>query len=81
MKTESVQSCLVTEVKDSSWLWHFRYGHLSFGGLKTLQHKNMVTGLPQISIPSQVCEEYVIGKQYHSQFSKGSYGEQKVFWS
>ncbi|KAK3003670.1 hypothetical protein RJ639_018271 [Escallonia herrerae] len=58
LKIESVQSCLMTEVKDSSWLWHFRYGHLSFGGLKTLQQKNMVTGLPQIAIPSQVCEEY-----------------------
>ncbi|KAK3040910.1 hypothetical protein RJ639_027905 [Escallonia herrerae] len=57
LKIESVQSCLMTEVKDSSWLWHFRYGHLSFGGLKTLQQKNMVTGLPQIAIPSQVCEE------------------------
>ncbi|XP_057977620.1 uncharacterized protein LOC131164449 [Malania oleifera] len=37
LKIESVQSCLVAEVKDPSWLWHFRYGHLSFGGLKTLQ--------------------------------------------
>ena len=52
LKITSVQYCLVTEVKDSSWLWHFCYGHLSFGGLKTLQQKNMVTGLPQISIPS-----------------------------
>ncbi|XP_022862718.1 uncharacterized protein LOC111382919 [Olea europaea var. sylvestris] len=36
LKIESVQSYLVAEVKDSSWLWHFRYGHLSFGRLKTL---------------------------------------------
>ncbi|KAK3013886.1 hypothetical protein RJ639_009283 [Escallonia herrerae] len=57
LKIKSVQSCLMIEVKDSSWLWHFRYGHLSFGGLKTPQQKNMVTGLPQIAIPSQVCEE------------------------
>ncbi|KAK2986839.1 hypothetical protein RJ640_011064 [Escallonia rubra] len=71
LKIESVQSCLMTEVKDSSWLWHFRYGHLSFGGLKTLQQKNMVTGLPQIAIPSQVCEECVVGKQHRSQFPEG----------
>ena len=31
----------------------------------------MVTGLPQISIPSQVCEECVVGKQHHSQFPQG----------
>ncbi|RVW33212.1 Retrovirus-related Pol polyprotein from transposon RE1 [Vitis vinifera] len=31
----------------------------------------MVTGLPQISIPSQVCEECVVGKQHRSQFPQG----------
>ena len=25
LKIESVQSCLMVEVKDPSWLWHFRY--------------------------------------------------------
>lgn len=43
LKIESLQHCLVADVKDPSWPWHFRYGHLSFGGLKTLQQKNMVT--------------------------------------
>ena len=71
LKIISVQSCLAAKVKDSSWLWRFRYGHLSFGGLKTIQQKNMVAGLPQISIPSQVCEECVVGKQHCSQFSQG----------
>ncbi|KAK3012760.1 hypothetical protein RJ639_008108 [Escallonia herrerae] len=72
LKIESVQSCLMTEVKDSSWLWHFRFGHLSFGGQKTLQEKNMVTGLPQIVITSQVYEECVVGKQHRSQFPQGN---------
>ncbi|XP_019257647.1 PREDICTED: uncharacterized protein LOC109235854 [Nicotiana attenuata] len=36
IKIDNIQSCLMTEVKDPSWLWHFCYGHLSFGGLKTL---------------------------------------------
>ena len=31
----------------------------------------MVTNLPQITIPSQVCEECVVGKQHHSQFPQG----------
>ena len=78
LKITSVQSCLVAEVKDSSWLWHFCYGHLSFGGLKTLQQKNMVAGLPQIRIPSQVCEECVVGKQHRSQFSQGKSWRAKV---
>lgn len=28
----------------------------------------MVTGLPQITAPSQVCEEYVVSKQHCNQF-------------
>ena len=30
----------------------------------------MVTGLPEIVVPSQVCEECVVGKQHRSQFPK-----------
>jgi len=67
LKIESIHSCLMAKIKDPSWLWHFRYVHLSFGGLKTLQQKNMVAGLPQISTtPSQVYEECVVGKQYRT---------------
>ena len=49
----------------------FRYGHLNFVGLKTLQQKDKVTSLPQITIPSQVCEECVVSKQHPSQFPQG----------
>ncbi|OMO52806.1 Integrase, catalytic core [Corchorus capsularis] len=45
------KSCFSAQLVDEAWLWHFRYGHLNFGGLKTLQQKNMVNGLPQITIP------------------------------
>jgi len=69
MKIENV--CSMAEVKNPSWLWHFRYGHLNFGGFKILQRKRMVTGLPEIIVPSQVSEECVIGKQHRSQFAKG----------
>ena len=31
----------------------------------------MVAGLPQITIPSKVCEECVIGTQHRDSFSKG----------
>lgn len=67
----STSSCFSANVTDTSWLWHFRYGHLSFGGLSTLQRKNMVSGLPQIAAPSQVCEECAVGKQQRNQFPKG----------
>ncbi|KAH0655030.1 hypothetical protein KY285_029912 [Solanum tuberosum] len=55
LKIDSIQSCLMAEVNDSTWMWPFRYGNLSFGGLKTLQQKKMVTDLPQIDAPSRMC--------------------------
>ena len=33
-----LQVAFQTEVQDESLLWHFRFGHLNFGGLKLL-HK------------------------------------------
>ena len=36
------QDAFQTKVQDESWLWHFRFGHLNFGGLKLLHTKNMV---------------------------------------
>ena len=39
-------------LEEDSWLWHNRYGHLNFGGLKTLLQKNMVEELPKIAIPA-----------------------------
>jgi len=68
LKIITSQPCFMAKIKDSSWLWHFRYDHLNFGRLKTIQHKDMVTGLPKIHIPSQICEECVVSKQHHSQF-------------
>lgn len=65
------QTCFAAKVKDIAWLWHLRYGHLNFNGLKTLQQKGMVTGLPQITTPSQVCEDCDIGKQQRDSFPKG----------
>ncbi|XP_017640212.1 uncharacterized protein LOC108481613 [Gossypium arboreum] len=41
-----VQPYLMVKVMDDTWLWHFRYGHLNFWGLKTFRQKEMVRGLP-----------------------------------
>nr|KYP57044.1 Retrovirus-related Pol polyprotein from transposon TNT 1-94 [Cajanus cajan] len=79
LKIESIQSGLLAKATDSAWLWHYRYGHLSFSGLKTLEQKDMVTGLPQIFVPSHVCEECVVSKQHRSLME--NLGEQRVFWN
>jgi len=33
--------CLKAYVKDTSWLWHLRFGHLNFSDLKLLAKQNM----------------------------------------
>ncbi|KAL5582123.1 hypothetical protein UlMin_014565 [Ulmus minor] len=33
---------------DESWLWHIRFGHFNFHGLKILRQKNMMKDLPTI---------------------------------
>ena len=43
----------------------------NFNGLKTLSQKNMVTSLPQITLPYKVCEECIVSKQHREQFPKG----------
>jgi hypothetical protein len=68
---DQIQTCFSTKMHDSTWLWHFRYGHLNFDGLKALQEKNMVTGLPKITCPTELCEECVVGKQPRDSFPKG----------
>ena len=57
LKIKTVPACLFVKEDGSSWRWHHRYGHLNFNGLKTLQQKQMVTGLPSITAPSKTCEE------------------------
>lgn len=54
-----------------AWLWHLRFRHLNFGGLKTLYENNMVRGLPQIEDPMEVCEPYAIGKHVRTNLPKG----------
>ncbi|RVW97635.1 Retrovirus-related Pol polyprotein from transposon TNT 1-94 [Vitis vinifera] len=56
--------------EDILQLWHCRYGHLSFQGLKTLQQRKMVNGLPQFQPPSKLCKDCLVGKQHRSSIPK-----------
>ncbi|CAL9005605.1 unnamed protein product, partial [Prunus brigantina] len=63
-------ACLYTSTQDLAHLWHCRYGHLSYKGLRTLQFKKMVHGLPQFKSPSTVCANCMIGKQHRDSIPK-----------
>ena len=65
------QAAFQIEVQDESSLWHFKFGHMNFGGLKLLHTKNMVKGFPLIDKPDRVCEGFIFGKQHRETFPVG----------
>ncbi|XP_073103835.1 uncharacterized protein [Elaeis guineensis] len=70
LKTDS-QNCLQVDIKNPSWLWHLRLGHLNFGSLKLLSKDGMVKGLPHIYYPNEVCEKCTLAKHTRAPFKGG----------
>jgi len=62
--------CLKLDVEDEVMKWHFRFGHLHFGGLTELVQKEMVRGLPNIEFKKNFCEDCVLGKHQRASFPK-----------
>ena len=58
-----VEKCFKGLMKNESWMWHFRFSHLNFSGLKLLSTAGMVRGLSAINPRSHICEVCIIGKQ------------------
>jgi hypothetical protein len=61
----------LTNVDDSSKLWHERFGHLKSRYMQQLRKKGMVTELPDIYFSKGVCEGCVLGKNPQEKFEKG----------
>jgi hypothetical protein len=61
---------LVIAANRDEWIWYYRLGHLNFRDIGDLKRRNMVSGLPEIDIPNEVCEECVQAKQHKNNFSK-----------
>ena len=58
---------------NEDYLWHLRYGHLNYKGLKLLKDKNMVLGLPIINKKDEICEGCIYGKMHRLPFPKNSW--------
>ncbi|CAJ2655081.1 unnamed protein product [Trifolium pratense] len=67
-----IPTCFKVTNEDVTYLWHCRYGYLSQKGLKILEQKNMVRGLPKLQDSSNVCSDCMIGKQHREPFLKVS---------
>jgi GAG-pre-integrase domain len=63
-------TCLKTCVEEKNWLWHLRFGHMNFGGLKEMASKNIVHGLSLVDSHDKFYEGCVIGKHPRSSFPK-----------
>lgn len=61
--------CIAVTTSNDNWLWHSRFGHLNFRSLSQLESKQMVKGLPKISVPDMVCEGYLVAKHSRNSFS------------
>jgi hypothetical protein len=65
-------TCFQAVTENETHLWHCRFGHLSFKGLRTLQYKKMVSGLPTLKTPTKLCTDCLVGKQHRESIPKRS---------
>ena len=71
LKLSIVDQCLIaTGDTTEDWLWHSRFGHLSFHTLKEMSNKRLVEGLPPINTPSKLCRNCISGKHHRTPFPK-----------
>ncbi|MCO5611204.1 hypothetical protein L7F22_065454 [Adiantum nelumboides] len=71
---KQIQACIAetkTQAMQDAELWHFRFGHVGYGSLMTLQCHNMVHDLSLLEMPPRhVCEGCVLGKMHRFAFSQ-----------
>jgi transposase InsO family protein len=59
--------------EDEVWLWHMRFRHLGYNGLRDLVKKQSVQGLPNFDFDNKFYEVRVITKQTRRQFGKSKF--------
>ena len=65
-----IPECLKMEKCEDAKIWHYRYGHLSWKGLKILMKKNMVRDLPELQEIETKCKDCLLGKQHREAIPK-----------
>lgn len=64
--------CFSIVAQDAAYLWHCKFGHLSYKGLEMLYAKDMVIDLPKLPGSLEVCEDCMKGKQHRDTIPKQS---------
>ncbi|GKA62900.1 retrovirus-related pol polyprotein from transposon TNT 1-94 [Tanacetum coccineum] len=66
--------CLKADLSDEESIWHLRFRHLHFSGLKELTR---IHGLPNLAYDGRFCESCIFGKQTRSSFPRKATYEAK----
>lgn len=71
--------CLLSKQEEESKLWHMRLGHVNYHALSLMTKDKMVSGMPVITQPEEVCRGCLMSKQTIKQFpTKASYSAKKA---
>lgn len=72
-------SCLMSKTVEDVKLWHARLGHVNYQAMELMCKHKMVTGLPRIVQPKEVCSGCLLSKQTRKPFpSQAKYSASKV---
>jgi transposase InsO family protein len=63
---------------DPTRLWHERMGHIGEKGLRDMQRKGMVEGLPECGLEVNFCEHCIYGKQSQVRFPSRATMENRI---
>lgn len=55
--TNIQENFMKMNIEDKASLWHLRFGHLHYGGLRDFARKDMVHGLPNMDYTGKFCED------------------------
>lgn len=71
--------CLATTTSRDEWLWHYKSGHLNLRDISHMKKRIIVSGLPEIHIPSELCGECVQVNKHKNKYSKDSGIKSRAF--
>jgi Integrase core domain/GAG-pre-integrase domain len=74
----SVQErCLKVSLENNNELWHLRFRHFGYAGLKEAVRKQSVIGLPSLEFEKQFCEGCVVRKHARDSFGNAKFQAKK----
>ena len=71
MEVDSTR-CLQVLRDDDSAVWHARLGHVNRETMRSMMSKEVVTGIPNLSIENETCSSCLLGKQTRKIFPKAT---------